>query len=215
MSNPPLNSPGQVLPPPTGDPNRLLHGLWLALPVLGCGLLGGFGLMYVGLRARQRSWWIAGVVYFVASVATFVIFATGLHGDQVSPAASWAVELSILLWFTIIFHGIVVNAAWLRFWKAKGAPSPNPIKAFDRRVTVLVVWAGVLVCAPIGLFVALAMAAQGTDPSGTGNFEALGFLFMILLVPIGIGLLLAVTAYVLMLRRYNPWAQVPLAHRTP
>ncbi|MGC5031763.1 helix-hairpin-helix domain-containing protein [Micromonospora sp. DT229] len=103
---------------PAGEPSpaskfswRLLHSWWLLLPILGLSCLGGFGFLYVGLRARRPAWWLAGCCYLVVGWAAFIL--TG-SSDSESAFSDWMVGLMLAVWIAGIVHACLINSAWLR-----------------------------------------------------------------------------------------------------
>lgn len=118
-------SPGWAPPPagPTAGPAvsprwRLLHSWWLLLPIFGMSCLGGFGFLYVGLRARRAAWWIPGIVYTLLGWTAFVVVG---ESDEESAVSDWAVGLLLAVWAATILHGALINSAWLR-WRAAYRP---------------------------------------------------------------------------------------------
>lgn len=117
---------GWGAPPPVPGPAtpavslkwRLLHSWWLLLPALGFSCLGGFGFLYVGLRARRPAWWIPGIVYLVVGWAAFIVVG---ESDQESALSDWAVGVVLAIWMGSILHAALINPAWLR-WRASYRP---------------------------------------------------------------------------------------------
>ncbi|MFG1887539.1 helix-hairpin-helix domain-containing protein [Micromonospora sp. NPDC049051] len=112
MSNAP--SPGWP-PPAVPRPSALwqvLQSWWLLLPVLGCSCLGGFGFIYVGLRAGRAAWWVPGIVYSVLGWTTFIIVG---ETDKESTVSDWAVGALLAVWIAGIMHASLINSAWLRW----------------------------------------------------------------------------------------------------
>lgn len=89
---------------------RLRHSWWLLLPIFGLSCLGGFGFLYVGLRARRPAWWLAGCCYLVVGWAAFVL--TGASGSE-SSLSDWMVGLILAVWIASIVHACLINSAWL------------------------------------------------------------------------------------------------------
>ncbi|MEW2381416.1 helix-hairpin-helix domain-containing protein [Micromonospora sp. NPDC047707] len=109
--------------PPAGPPAaslswRVLHSWWLLLPILGLSCLGGFGFLYVGLRARRPAWWISGIVYTLVGWAAFLVSG---EFEQGSTGNNWAIGTAIAVWAATILHGALINSAWLR-WRAGYRP---------------------------------------------------------------------------------------------
>ncbi|MER5332867.1 helix-hairpin-helix domain-containing protein [Micromonospora sp. NPDC002717] len=103
---------------------RLLHSWWLLLPLFGCSCLGGFGFIYVGLRAGRPAWWIPGIVYTVVGWTAFVVVG---ETDKEAAASDWAVGALLAVTAAGILHALLVNSAWLR-WRAGYRPwyAPQP-----------------------------------------------------------------------------------------
>lgn len=97
---------------------RLRQSLWLLLPVLGFGCLGGIGLVYVGLRARRPAWWIPGIVYTLAGWFGFAL--VGVSGRE-SAASNWGVGIWLGVGIAGVLHAALINTTWLR-WRAGHRP---------------------------------------------------------------------------------------------
>src|SRR4051794_24653794 len=52
---------------------RLGASTWLLSPIFAFGLGTGISFVYVGVRAKRRDWWLAGIVYFVVTVVALII----------------------------------------------------------------------------------------------------------------------------------------------
>src|SRR5690606_28849676 len=97
---------------------RVRHSWWLLLPLLGCSCLGGFGFLYVGLRAKRPAWWLPGIVYLIVGWTAFIVV------GEVEPetiAADISVGVMLATWVGSIFHACLINPAWLR-WRAAHTP---------------------------------------------------------------------------------------------
>ncbi|MEU9504779.1 helix-hairpin-helix domain-containing protein [Micromonospora sp. NPDC048170] len=110
------NAPSPGWPPPAAPRQRamwqVLHSWWLLLPVLGFTCLGGFGFIYVGLRARRAAWWIPGILYTLVGWATIVVVGESEKG---STAGDWGAGAFIAVWIASIMHAALINPAWLRW----------------------------------------------------------------------------------------------------
>ncbi|WP_446212949.1 helix-hairpin-helix domain-containing protein [Micromonospora sp. IBSANI012] len=114
---------GAGVPATAGNPAadrgwRLRHSWWLLMPILGCGCIGGFGFIYVGLRARRPHWWIAGIGYALLGWAAF---ATVGGTDKDNPVSDVATAMTLAVWIAGIVHAMLINPAWLR-WQAQHRP---------------------------------------------------------------------------------------------
>ncbi|MGB2567621.1 ComEA family DNA-binding protein [Micromonospora citrea] len=119
---------------------RLLHSWWLLLPIVGCGCVGGFGFLYVGLRARRPAWWIAGIGYAVLGWTALFL----ADGDKDSVRGDISASLALATWVACVVHGLLINPAWLRWqagyrpwyrqpqgWSGDGQPlAPPPVPSY-------------------------------------------------------------------------------------
>jgi tellurite resistance protein len=96
-----------------------MHSWWLLLPLVGWSCLGGAGFLYVGLRARRKAWWIAGLVYLAAGIAPLAL--TDTSNKETTAADSWAVGLLLAGWAASVIHGLLINSQWLQ-WQANRVP---------------------------------------------------------------------------------------------
>ncbi|WP_229399557.1 ComEA family DNA-binding protein [Micromonospora okii] len=97
---------------------RLRHSWWMLLPILGFSCLGGFGFLYVGVRARRPAWWLSGVGYLIAGWAGFL--GVGSTGKE-STASDWFFGVWFAAWVAGVVHAFVINGPWLR-WRAGYRP---------------------------------------------------------------------------------------------
>ncbi len=107
---------------------RILHSLWLTIPIFGLGCLGGVGLIYVGVQAGRKPWWIAGIGYVVVASAAFALVG---ESPEATPALDFYTGLYLAAWLACIVHACLINSQWLR-WKATHVPwyermSPAPV----------------------------------------------------------------------------------------
>ncbi len=97
---------------------RLLHSLWMLLPVLGFGCLGAAALIFIGARMSRPAVWISGIGYLAISTALF--FAIGAT-DAETAVSNWLVGAWLLTWLVTMLHALAINPSWLR-WKAGHVP---------------------------------------------------------------------------------------------
>ncbi|WP_146017516.1 helix-hairpin-helix domain-containing protein [Verrucosispora sp. ts21] len=120
----PVGHPAARFSPP-GPPSpaakfswRLMHSWWLLLPILGFSCLGGFGFLYVGLRARRPAWWIAGIGYLLVGWTVFALIG---EADPESALSDWMAGLVLAVWAASILHAFLINSSWLQ-WRAGHRP---------------------------------------------------------------------------------------------
>jgi hypothetical protein len=101
---------------------RLRHSLWLLVPVLSVGILTWAAFLYVGVRGRRPSWWIAGIVYAVALLAVFVLDETSARQPN-EYVSGWGGALLLAIWVAGSLHAVIINGEWLRI---RGADSTSP-----------------------------------------------------------------------------------------
>ncbi|HEV7708744.1 MAG TPA: helix-hairpin-helix domain-containing protein [Asanoa sp.] len=104
---------------------RVLHSLWLMLPVAGFGCLGASAFVYLGIRMRRRSVWIAGLVYLAITAPTFFIFASVPVGESTT-LGDWSFGVFMVTWLVSILHALAINPAWLRFRATRATPLAPP-----------------------------------------------------------------------------------------
>lgn len=92
---------------------RLRHSLWLLVPVLSLGILTWAAFGYVGLRARNPAWWIAGIVYAAALAIVFVLDETSARRPG-EPTSGWGGALLLAIWVAGSLHAFIINREWLR-----------------------------------------------------------------------------------------------------
>jgi DNA uptake protein and related DNA-binding proteins len=97
---------------------RIRHSLWLLIPALGVGCLGGLGFLYVGIRARRPAWWIAGICYLVLGWASFIVVGESPQQSTVGAVGVW---VFLFTYLASLIHAGVINGAWLR-WRANWVP---------------------------------------------------------------------------------------------
>ncbi len=102
---------------------RRRNSMWLLPTVLCCGLLTWGCFLFVGVRAKRRSWLTAAAVYGVAVVAYFVLIETGPKApDGTSDTSSWQGTVGSLfflaVWFGGAVHALIINRQWLAFLAA-------------------------------------------------------------------------------------------------
>jgi hypothetical protein len=103
---------------------RISRSLWLVLPIFGVGCLGGVALLYVGVRARQPSWWITGLGYLAVALAGFTVIG---ETDETSTASNWAAGAIVAAWAASIVHACLINPGWLRWQAGRRLPSAQPV----------------------------------------------------------------------------------------
>jgi hypothetical protein len=97
---------------------RLGASTWLLSPVFAFSLGTGISFVYIGVRAKRRDWWIAGIVYFVVAVVAVSLLSGATSG---STLANIGGGLLWIVWLGGIVHAFLINRAWLRFRAQKDA----------------------------------------------------------------------------------------------
>jgi hypothetical protein len=129
-----MNTPAERLASSTW---RRQNSSWLAPTVLCCGFLTWGSFLYIGVRAKRRSWLVAAGLYAVGlaiGAALLSVFDDGNKetrslGEEVG---TWVI---LVLWIAGIIHGLIVNREWLKWlasqgpdtaWYLEGASTPPP-----------------------------------------------------------------------------------------
>lgn len=102
---------------------KLGHSLWVLVPVVSFGCLGVAGFLYVGLRARRPSWWIAGTVY--SAVGGLCLYWSSTYPDS-SDFGTLLALFWMLVWVVSVAHAVAINSSWLQWLAAQRAPRPVP-----------------------------------------------------------------------------------------
>lgn len=101
---------------------RRQNSLWLAPSVLCCGFLTCGSFLYIGVRAKRRSWLIAAALYGVGAAIAIALTAIFDDGNEESRSSgeNVGVWFLILLWIAGIAHGLMVNRQWLKWLATQG-----------------------------------------------------------------------------------------------
>jgi DNA-binding SARP family transcriptional activator len=98
-------------------PWRTWHSLWLLPALLGLGFWTWLSFLYIGTRARRRSWLLIAVAY-----AVLLVGACTLAGFDNSHWVTMLVGCWLLaLWCGGSVHALLVNRSWLR-WRSDRTP---------------------------------------------------------------------------------------------
>jgi hypothetical protein len=97
---------------------RLRNSAWILLPILSCGTLTFAGFTYIGVKAKRREWWIAGIVYAVLTGVAVALSNEHSAAPTTRSQISSAVMMVVFLGGSV--HSILVNRAWLR-WRSEHA----------------------------------------------------------------------------------------------
>ena len=178
---------------------RMRNSAWMLPVILGCGMATWASFLYIGIKARRRSWQIAAGVYSVAFVAMMVVSGSAegdpQHGST-GTASNLMGGLLVATWAAGIVHAVMVRPQWLR-WRADHnqpwwatpthpapAPAPQmhpPAASIPAPVAPLVepsrFWAPPAPAAALGqVTIAVAtpaeLAALGIDPAGVQRLLA-------------------------------------------
>lgn len=101
------------------DPSwRRRHSAWLLAPILGLGVFGCIGFLYIAARTGSRRLWITAAVYCAISVPLAVSLTLA---PENRPLATVNGLVLMTLWVGGTIHGIIVNRQYLR-WRANSRP---------------------------------------------------------------------------------------------
>ncbi|NLT55708.1 MAG: helix-hairpin-helix domain-containing protein [Actinomycetales bacterium] len=113
---------------------RVLHSLWLLVPIFSCGLLTWAGFVYIGVRTRRATWWVPGILYGAAMVTVFVLLEVGddARAEEFTALEDAGMTVWVSLWLAGIVHGLIANHRWLNWqarypWNVYGTAVPPPL----------------------------------------------------------------------------------------
>lgn len=92
---------------------RLAHSIWVLPAIVGAGVLTWLGFVYIGVRARNRRWLIAGGLWLVYSAVAIAITAPYTAKGQVVPSAQSLVFL--MGYLAGLIHTFVTLPGWWRW----------------------------------------------------------------------------------------------------
>lgn len=110
-------------PPPSPavlrDSNwRFRHSAWLLTPILGLGVFGCIGFVYIAARTRSRRLWIIAAAYCAVSVVLSIGLTVAPSAGALNTALGGVV---LALWIGGTIHGVILNREYLR-WRASSRP---------------------------------------------------------------------------------------------
>lgn len=117
---PPFVSPQAPMQPQRRSPLasrlwRVWHSLWILPALLGLGVCTWISFLYIGMRARNRTWLLLAVAYLVSACILLVI-------PNNPPWLETFGGLWLLaLWAGGTIHALFVNRSWLR-WRSSRTP---------------------------------------------------------------------------------------------
>jgi hypothetical protein len=102
---------------------RLRNSLWMAPAILLAGLATWVSFLYIGIKAKRRSWLVASALYGIAMIVSFVVSAAVSDGSKETSSGAETVGGSYMfvVWLGGIVHAAITNREWLR-WKAHAEP---------------------------------------------------------------------------------------------
>ena len=92
------------------DLTRLTASWWVLLPLFPLGLLSFGAFLYTGLRARERRWIVAAVVYAAVIYAGFALAGST---DEDSVASDVGITLVLIGWAVSFIHAVAIRGAYL------------------------------------------------------------------------------------------------------
>lgn len=118
------------------DPKwRLRHSAWLLAPILGLGVFGCIGFVYIAVRTRNRRLWKIAAIYSGVSVLLAVSLSTVSAASAMNSINGLLV---IALWIGGTIHAVILNREYLT-WRATSRPwyanatVPNPATPYEQQ----------------------------------------------------------------------------------
>ena len=113
---------------PQGAPPRtwVQDSMFLAPALCCCGFLTFAPFLYMGLKAKRRSWLIAAAVYGAGlAVGCLIMTAFGDSSSETQTAGeSVGATIILAVWVAGIIHGFIVRSEWVRLQAAPGPATP-------------------------------------------------------------------------------------------
>ena len=94
----------------TNGLERATRSWWVLLPLMPLNLLGWGALVYAGLRARRRSWLLAGIVYAALTYASFALVVASSDEHWLSDVG---ISILLVVWAATFIHALAVRGAYL------------------------------------------------------------------------------------------------------
>jgi hypothetical protein len=120
---------------------RVRNSAWILVPVLSIGLLTWASFLYVGIRAKSRTWLICAGVWLAIVIGYYVgsDVVEAMPGSPVKDGLNEFLRyVPLLQWLVGVGHVAGTNRAWLRWkarsidarpWYAPSTVSPSPFGA--------------------------------------------------------------------------------------
>jgi hypothetical protein len=106
------------------------HSLWTAPALIGLGFLTWTSFLYIGIRARRRSWIICGIAYLIGIIIAIVLFAIDPGTNDSDPATSGpagnvGTALVLVIWLGGTLHALIINRTRLRLLASHDSQSKH------------------------------------------------------------------------------------------
>jgi|SRR5690625_3014021 len=89
---------------------KIMNSLWILLTLVPLGLLAYAGFFFIGLRANNRKWLVAGMIYLCIIMSSFVIIG---WADRDHILTDIFVSVLLVAWVSCIIHSFAVRQRYL------------------------------------------------------------------------------------------------------
>jgi hypothetical protein len=98
---------------------RLKNSVWLLPAILLVGLLTWASFLYIGLKARKRTWLVASGIFGAGAVLLVTLVTLTGDGSKETSTSGESIMggVALVVWIGGIVYGAIANREWLK-WKA-------------------------------------------------------------------------------------------------
>ncbi len=105
--------------------------LWVFLPLIPFGWIGGLGLLYAGLRARHRAWAAFGALYLILGLTGLAFVAADPDGD----VDTWRIDVGMILSLAVMAASTAHSFGVRRSFLDRIDRGPDPrLEAAEQRL---------------------------------------------------------------------------------